>query len=185
MKASNPMKPLMINVKKLEYQNNDATENLIRYITRTRANEDRAHELLSYGFNSGFTYLKPIEDVIREFEYVHTTYQSDGCLMSHYVIHISNELYACMGENLNAVNTYATECCNFLFQMGHQACFAVHFSKKDRLHIHLAINRVNFTNGNKLRQYPTEIKKTIEIPLCSLIQKYLIPVTHNLSLDEM
>ncbi len=185
MKALDSMKPLIINIKKSEYQNKDAAERLIRYITRTRENENKAHELLSYGFTSGYTYLKPIEDVIQEFEYVHEIYHSEDCLMCHYVIHISDKLFAYMDENLNTVNAYATECCNFLFQMGHQACFAVHYTPKDKLHIHLAINRVNFTNGNKLRQYPKEIKKLIEVPLCSLVEKYKIPVTCNLSLDEM
>ncbi len=185
MKPIDSMKPLMINIKKFEYQNKDAAEGLIRYITRTRENEDRAHELLSYGFTSGYVYQKPIANIIKEFEYVHNVYKSDGCLMCHYVIHISDELFACMGKNLNLVNAYATECCNYLFHMGHQCCFAVHFTPKDRLHFHLAINRVNFTNGSKLRQYPSESKKAIEIPLCSLIEKYKSPVFCNLRLDEM
>lgn len=38
------MMPLMIQLHKFKYKNEDSAENVIRYITRTRKNEDKAHE---------------------------------------------------------------------------------------------------------------------------------------------
>lgn len=177
------MAPLMIQIKKLEYKNIDAANNLIRYITRTRPNEDRAHELLLYGFNFGRAYNKPIKELIQEFEFVQKRYYTQGSLMCHYVIHISQELYDCMNNDLQLLSQYAQECCEYLFTLGHQSCYAIHYSDSDRLHIHLAINAINFQNGHKLRQYPKEIKQTVEKPLIQLLEKYTyssmsFPVTH-------
>lgn len=166
------MEPLLIQVKKFEYKNTNAPEKLIHYITRTREYEDRQNELLLYGGPSGYTYQIPVDEVIKQFKYVQKFYGAKGSLMCHYVIHISQEAYQRMNNNICILGNYATECCQYLAQMGHQSCFAIHNSPKDRLHIHLAINTTNYTTGYKLRQYHTEVKKNIEYPLSKLLEKY-------------
>lgn len=173
----------MINLNRLNFKNKDAAKNLIRYITRTRPNEDKLHELIAYGFNFGNSYKKPIEDIIREFEYVQKFYNATGSLMCHYIIHISPQNYACINYNLSALCCYAQECCDYLFSLGHQACYAIHSSEKNKLHIHIAINTINFTTGKKLRQYPTEIRKNLEYPFIHIFEKYIPVEEGQLPLD--
>jgi len=178
------MEILMINVNKFEYKNKDSANKLIRYITRTRPDEDRANELLSYGFTYGNGYMKPIDHVIKEFEYIHNYYSAEGCLMCHYVMQISDRIFTRMNNDLKLLDAYAQECCRYIMEMGHQVCYAIHYSKEDRLHIHFAINAINFMTGHKLRQYPAELKKTIEYPLNDLIYKYF-PDRYASSLDDL
>ena len=178
------MVPLMIQIKKFKYKNTDAPEKLIRYITRTRDDEDRTHELLLHGGPSGYTYKIPVEEIIRQFKYIQKIYHTQGSLMCHYVIHISDEAYRCMNNNICILGNYATECCQYLTQMGHQSCFAIHNSQKDRLHIHLAINTTNYATGYKLRQYPIEVKKNIEYPLSKLLEKYTYTRVDFIDIDS-
>ena len=168
------MFPLTIRINPLEFKNIDSAENLIRYITRTRPNEDRRHELIAYGFTYGNSYSKPIEEVIREFEFVQKIYSATGCLMCHYVIRFNDKHFNLLESPIQTLNEYASNCCNILFQQGFQCCYAIHKNDDEELpHIHLAINTVNYTNGRKLRQYPTELYKNIELPLQELFVQYL------------
>jgi len=154
------MQVLMINFKKLQYKNTDSAEKLIRYITRTRENEDRRNELLGYGLNYGTAHHIPIEELIRQFEFVQKYHASKGSLMCHYTMPISTKLYDYYFEHdLRRLHNYAQMCCQHIFNMGHQVCYAVHQSASEQLHIHFAINAINFCTGQKIRQYPVEIKK--------------------------
>lgn len=40
---------ILITMRKGKYTNNDAVENVLRYVTRTRPMEDRADELIAWG----------------------------------------------------------------------------------------------------------------------------------------
>ena len=164
---------LIIQLHPFEYKNMDSAQKVIRYITRTRPNETRADELLSYGSHVGNVYYKPSEQFIREFEFVQTYLGGKGSLMCHYSIQISNPIFARMNNDLNILNCYARDCCKYIFDFGYQTAYAIHYSKKNRLHIHLAINTIRYTKKGKLRQYPTEIRHTIEIPLNNILQHYV------------
>ena len=166
------MEILTIQLKKLEFKNEDSANNLIRYITRTRLNEDRRNELITYGFPYGNNFNKPIEHVIREFEYIQHAYGTEGSLMCHYCIQISPTSRLAQNNDIEKLNAYAQECCNYMFNHGHQCVYAIHYSEKDKLHIHLAINTTNYITGHKLRQYHKEVKAFIERPLMALFQKY-------------
>lgn len=179
------MEILMIMEKRFEYKNKDSADNLIRYITRMRKNEDRAHELISYGFPYGNAYTKPIEHVIKEFEYLQKIYSVTGSLMCHYVLQFTRATYEKATKNLTLLDLYAQECCKYIFWLGHQVCYAIHISKEDRIHIHFAINTINFITGHKLRQYPTEVKKNIEYPLNELFKKYPWETTELTTLEEL
>lgn len=176
------MGPLIIQLNRLKYVDPDSTENLIRYITRTRINEDRADELLLWGTCSGYNYQIPVEEVIYQFRYIQFKYQAKSSLMCHYVIRFWPSILNSMGNDLYKLGNYAVDCCNYIFNMGHQSCFAIHSSKDKGVHIHLAINSVNFRTGKKLRQFPKEIQKNLEIPLKNL----LIPYTrHQITVDSL
>ena len=173
---------LMIQLNKLEFKNKDATENLIRYITRTRTNEDKQHELVAYGCNFGSIYLKPIEQIISEYTFIQNYYAATGSLMCHYVIRITPDTFNRMNRNIHSLCCYATECCNFIFSHGHQACFAIHDNGDLCPHIHLAINTINYTNGHKLRQYPAEIRMNLEQPLLAILNRYLVKTVDSVDL---
>ena len=179
------MKPLMIQLNKSKYKNEDSTEKVIRYITRTRKNEDRAHELLWYGSYYGFLYHKPVEEMIAEFEYVQKHNKASGSLMCHYVTHIYSQIFADMNNDLNQLNAYATACCQYIWNMGHQACYAIHYSAEDKLHIHFAINTTNYRTGLKLRQYYKEIRPNLEEPLSKLLSNYIRRPQTVMSIDDL
>lgn len=179
------MNPLMIQLNKFEYQNEDSAEYVIRYITRTRKNEDRAHELLGYGSYHGYHYSKPVKEIIAEFEYIQKQYHTQGSLMCHYVMHISPELFFKMNNDLNALSAYASACSKYIFNLGYQTCFAIHYSAEDKLHIHFAINTTNYRTGHKLRQYYIEIRKNIEYPLSNLLSNYLMQFQTVTSIDDL
>ena len=167
------MAPLMINIGKNNFKNPDSASNLIRYITRTRPNETRQDELLAYGFNYGNAYVKPLEELIHEIEAVHRIYNSTDCLMCHYTMLISDKDFYFMENDLSRLCHFASDACDYLFQLGHQACYAIHYSKNEKLHIHFAINSVNYLTGCKLRQYPKELLKNVERPIRELYAKHL------------
>jgi len=168
------MEPIIINIHPREYKNYDATESLIRYITRTRHDEtiEKRKELLLWGHNAGYIYPKSIETLICEFEFVQRIYKAKGTKMCHYTIRLRQEHFQKLDCNMQRVADYGVACCNYIFFMGHQSCFAIHTSKEEGLHIHLAINNINYINGKPLCQYPKEIYKTIERPLIEIFNKH-------------
>jgi hypothetical protein len=180
------MELLTINLSKRQFTNENATENLIRYITRTRLNEDRRHELLSCGYN--YASNKTVEEVIREFEFVQNWHKSKDCMMIHYVLRFPPDVKKAFKNNLIALDCFAQECCRYLFSIGHQTCYAIHLQDVDDLHVHLAINAVNYKTGNKLRQYYREISKTVEKPLKEICNCYIAsmnPVTRVATIDDL
>lgn len=156
-----------------EYKSSESTANLIRYITRTRPNETRANELLLWGSYYGYSYHKNPEDIISEMKCIQKFYKTKNSLMCHYTLSVSPLLFKKMNNDLFVLGDYAVKCCKYLFNLGHQCCFAIHSSARDKLHIHFAINIVNFHTGKKLRQYPTEIFNNIEVPIYQLLDPYV------------
>ena len=170
------MEAIAIQLNRHKYKNLDSPEKLIRYITRTRLKEDRANELLLWGHSAGYTYPKPVENVIHEIKFIQKSYHARGSLMCHYVIRLRADTFAKLNGDIYTLGNYAVECCDYLLSIGHQSCFAIHHSKEDGLHIHLAINSVNYRTGYKLRQHPKAIKPTIELPLLQRLDKLVISV---------
>lgn len=93
--------------------------------------------------------------------------------MCHYTMNISNKLFGYyFNYDLNRLHSYAQICCQHIFNMGHQVCYAIHQSASEQLHIHFAINAINFCTGQKLRQYPIEIKKNIEYAVNNILNYF-------------
>lgn len=163
--------PSLIQLHRGKYKTKKSISNVIRYITRTRPNEDRAYELVLYGTNHGYHYQKTPEQIITEFEFVQKYTYTTGSRLCHYIIQISPDYF---NETLNgdiyALADTTVQCCNYVFGLGHQTCFAIHnVPTKDGLHIHLVINTINFITGKKLNQYPRDIYNTIEKPLSEIL----------------
>ena len=142
------------------YSNSNAVKNLIRYITRTRENEDRGNDLIVYGaVGAGYDFHPDI--IIKQFLFVQNKYginSKGGRRMYHEVFN----LYDCEAADLNydrmQLFWLGMECSKIYLKMGFQAVFAVHWEEGKHYHIHFAVNSINFTNGRKWHTSLEEIK---------------------------
>lgn len=137
--------------KNFHYTNKNAVNNLIRYITRTRANEDRTGDLVCYGAAGAGYYCSP-EDIIRQFLYVQHVYgieRKKGRRMYHEVFNLLDcEISPFYGDCM-PLWIVGMKCCQVYYQMGFQAVFALHYEPGKRFHYHFAVNSINFLNGRK------------------------------------
>lgn len=139
------------------YTNDDAVEKVIRYITRTRKNEDRSNELIAWGGMGVGCYATP-ELVIEQFRRVQDTYGMNvkgGRRIFHETLGIRDEEFERMWRDYNLVYQIAMKCAEQYYSMGHQVVFAVHHAPKDNrggnkgVHIHFVVNTVNFITGRR------------------------------------
>lgn len=142
------------------YTNLDAIENVIRYITRTRKNETRGDELITWGGMGVGSYASP-ELVIEQFHFVQMAYgiNKNGRMLYHETFNITDEEFDKLDNDYNRVKQIALECAKIYYSNGYQVAFAVHDARKKEeiniekinkgVHIHFAVNAVNFTTGRK------------------------------------
>lgn len=147
------------------YSNSNAVGNLIRYITRTRENEDREKDLIAFGAVGACYYFHP-DDIIKQFLFVQNGYAINsrgGKRMYHEVFN----LYDCEAAELNydrmQLFWLGMKCSQIYFKMGFQTVFAVHWEEGKHYHIHFAVNSINFTNGRKWHTSLEEIKQREDI----------------------
>lgn len=143
--------------KKTRFCNHDAVDNLIHYITRTRENEDRAGELITYGAMGAFYYCSA-DDIIQQFKYVQNAYginNRNGRRMYHEVLNLLDHEAGWLDYDAQLLWRVGIECCQIYFQMGFQSVFAVHYEEKKHYHFHFAVNSINFVTG---RKWHTSIK---------------------------
>ncbi len=147
---------MLMMMKRGNYENSDAIEKVIRYVTRTRVNENRADELISWGGRGAGCYATP-ELVIEQFHYIQSTYgiqARGGRRLFHETFNITAEEFDQLNRDYGIVCRIAAECAEFYFSLGHQVVFAVHYSENRRtvnkgLHIHFVINAINYRTGKK------------------------------------
>lgn len=161
---------MLVMMKYGTYTNNDAVSKLIHYITRTRWNEARAHELCSYGGMGVGCYLHP-DQIIKQLLAVQQVYgisSRKGRRMYHEVFILNDEEW--INKNIN-MEMFALECCQIYFQNGHQVVCAIHYDDKGKLHIHFAINTINYINGKKFHTSMKDVKLRGEI-FNEILKKY-------------
>ena len=137
------------------YSNPDAVENVIRYITRTRQDEQKMNDIVAYG-GAGVGYYLSVEDIIQQFQYVQKTYNiasRGGRRIYHEVFNLFDEEMDAIKYDLNVLWKIGMECCQEYFKMGHQAIFAVHCERGKRFHFHFVVNAINFLTGMKWHSY--------------------------------
>lgn len=147
---------MLITIRKGNYTNSDAVENVIRYITRTRANEERADELIAWGGMGIGTYQTP-ELAIEQFRILQRVHRIEtrGSRMFHEVLRLTDGEFGFLEHDYGRVYQVAVSCAQYYYMMGHQVVFAIHQATKDDqggnkgLHIHFAVNSINFLTGNK------------------------------------
>ena len=141
----------LLRVIKGKYENRDAVKYVIRYITRTRPNEDRGMELIAAGsLGTSETSERMIEDFLR----VQKCLRSPGRIgkkINHEVFLLTVEEIEQLGYPGKVQYLYwaSQECARFFYEKGFQVVFAIHTDMEKGVHIHFAVNTVNYMNGKK------------------------------------
>ena len=131
------------------YKSETAIENLLRYVTRTQKNGVNTNDVVSIGGAGVFLYIG-IEPVIQSFRDVQKAYGiTSGRRMAHEVFSFSNEDFVEYGCDYNRVILLANEMCSYYFNQGFQVVYAIHHELGKFVHIHFAINAVNYKTGRK------------------------------------
>lgn len=143
------------------YDKADSIENLIRYISRE--NGKSKNDLICCGA-FGATDFTDIDTTIMQFkctQLLHTRKGSFGRYIDHEIYSFSDDEEKLIIQNNIPVEKLAEEMACDFYSDGFQVYYGVH--KKDEctnnLHIHFAINTVNFHIGNKRREYQSATKK--------------------------
>lgn len=131
------------------------SENLLRYITRTRANDPKKGDLIAWS-GRGVRVEKGIERVIKEFECVQRLYVPKGTEYGRHCFHefycLRKEYVELLGEQMESVLCALAEACMTIYwHEGFQVVCAIHKPHKNTLfaHIHFAVNAVCFADGTK------------------------------------
>lgn len=167
-----------IRYKNRYYSNEDAVENLLHYVTRTRKNEERKDDLINYGA-VGADYFHSVDDMIQQFryiQYIHGINTRRGRRMYHEVFNMEDCEFERLAHSSEMLWQVGMECCQVYYQMGHQAVFAVHWEPEKRCHIHFAVNTISFINGAKWHTKLPEIKER-EGKFNEILRKYQIMAT--------
>lgn len=147
--------------KNYNYSNLDAVNNVLRYITRTRHDEDRANELLRYGA-AGVAYYLTIDDIIQQFLFVQNTFrinQRGGRRMYHEVYNLLDEEVEKLNYNPQELWLLGMECSQVYYQMGFQVVFAIHWDNGKHYHLHFAVNSISYITGHKWHTTIPETKQ--------------------------
>lgn len=142
---------MLIPMRRGNYTNKDAVENVIRYVTRTRKNEDRFSELVSFG-GMGVTMLSGVEDVIAQFLYVQNVYNIEirqGKRIYHEVFSLDEQAAFNIKYNMTILDAVAKECCKVYYSAGFQVVYAIHYDPGKKYHIHFIVNSINYKTGLK------------------------------------
>lgn len=141
------------------YRNPDAPEKLIRYITRTNGKDEK--DLISWG-GEGVLDRCGVEFVIGQFYFAqkaHTRHDDFGRYMSHTLFSLSNEGAKTILEKNIDLDYIARQMARDIFERDHcQVVYGIHLPDKSdsHIHIHFAINTVNYRTGGKRRENMTQ-----------------------------
>lgn len=146
------------------YLNSDAPEKLIRYITRTNGKDTQ--DLISWGGAGVLEYS--VESVIDQFYFAqkaHTRRGNFGRYINHALFCFSPEGEYTIAKNNMDVDQLARQMARDIFEEDHcQVVYGVHNPDKTdpHLHIHFAINAVNYQTGGKRHENMSQTRKRNE-----------------------
>lgn len=144
------------------YTNPNDTKNVIRYVTRT--NGRSADDLIAWG-GLGVLEHSGVESVIDQFyliQKLHTRRGNFGKYVSHEIFSFSDVGERLISENNLDIDTIARKMAYDIFEQDHcQVIYGVHApnNNEKHLHVHFAINAVNFHTGNKRRENKTQTRE--------------------------
>lgn len=147
------------------YFNADAHEKLIRYVTRT--NGAPRDDLVAWG-GVGVAEFMGVEGIIGQFSEIqklHTRRGGFGRHADHEVYSFSQRAESRIRENGMDVDRIARKMAYDFWERDHcQVVYGVHKpdGNDSRLHIHFAINPVDYTTGNKRRENTRQTRERQE-----------------------
>lgn len=166
MKKKKKIDLLVNKAGKGDYLNADAPEKVIKYITRTNGKKSDK-DLKAWG-GLGISESLGINTIVDQFYYVQNkrTRKGDfGRYMDHEMYSFSTKHETAI-ENLKLdVDKIARKMAQDIYDTDHcQVVYAIHEPSETvtSLHIHFAINTVNFVNGNKRRENMRQTKEREE-----------------------
>ncbi len=154
-----------ISARQAYYKNDNAVENVIRYITRTRANETRRNELICYG-GAGVDITASPAEIINQFLMVQDFYKINergGRRLIHEVYSFTDEEFNLLNNDYALINLIAREISAYFFDQGYMVVYAIHCEIDKRVHIHFAVNSINYYNGKKFVSKGEDFKNRIAI----------------------
>lgn len=164
----------------LYYKNPDAIEKVIRYISRTRWNEDRKKDLVCIG-GAGIDINAPVEIIIQQLMDIQKFYNINsrkGRRLVHLVYSFSDEDFYALNRNYALVNLVARYISAYFFNRGFQVFYGIHDDEQKHVHIHFAISSINYINGKKYHAAGESFKEMIRIfdsiyhQICSKTNNY-------------
>ncbi len=142
------------------YKTKDSFEYLIRYVTRTRPNEDRANELLGIG-SAGICLLLGVESIINQFITTEVTFRSNtqGRHLYHLIAALSKEEFDSLNCEVSYVDTLAQTISRLFFGNGFQCLYGIHYDETKYIHIHFVISSTSYINGHRFHINATEVEE--------------------------
>lgn len=131
------------------YENPSAITNNIKYITRTRVDEKRRSDLVSYGAIGAS--VNPIL-AIEQFKKVQLHYKGTkyiGKRIFHETLLLDEDDLTMLNYDVRHIHAYAERCAYFYYCHGFQVMFAVHWDQEKKFHIHFVGNAVCYLDGHK------------------------------------
>lgn len=147
------------------YKISDSPEKLIRYITRT--NGRPANDLISWG-GIGILEYSGIDSIIEQIhlaQRLHTRKGSFGRYMDHEIFSFSSESETLITINKIELDSLARKMAYDFYKTDHcQLLYAIHSPSEEgkHLHVHFAINTINYATGNKRRENMRQTKEREE-----------------------
>lgn len=159
--ANNPS--ILVNkAGKGRYTNQDAIDKLIKYLTRTNGQSDS--DLVSWGV-LGAPEFYGVDTIIDEFQLTQTYHKRKGNFgryIDHEIFTFLPETEKVIYENNLDIDKIARDMAYDFLDNDHcQVVYSVHCNPKDDipLHIHFAINTVNFIDAHKRRESKADNRK--------------------------
>lgn len=153
---------LFNNAGKGKYTNKDCIENVIYYCLREGKHKDRSNELITCGA-LGAPEWDGSRGIIEAFKKVQSAYTRKGNFgryIDHEVYDFSQEEEKAIKESGIDLDEVARQMANDFFCDGTQVMYAVHNrnEKEQDIHVHFAVNTVNYKTNRKRRENKTDTK---------------------------
>lgn len=160
------------------YQNPDCVEKLLRYITRE--NGQSKEDLVCSGA-LGATDFTDITSTIQQFEFIQDYYkhhESFGRYMDHEIFTFTPEDEHILNNLPDFTATLARKLASDFYADGYQVYYGIHKKNcnEPKMHIHFAINTVNFRTYKKRHSYHSATKereKRLNQIMNDSLQEYL------------
>lgn len=150
---------------KRRYFNEEVIENMIRYALREQKRKRKKGDLILWGAigTPEWGGIQPIIESFKEVQKMHTRKGDFGRYIDHEIYAFTDEAVNAIDESNTDLEHMARQMADDFFQDGTQVVYAVHEKEAKEgglnLHIHFAVNTVNYRTGKKRRENKTDTQK--------------------------